>query len=300
MLRVSSVLGNRQRLDGGAMFGNVPRALWSRWCAPDELGRIELACRAFLVEDGERRVLIETGIGAFFDPKHKERFGVVEREHVLLDSLGRRGVRPEDIDVVLLSHLHFDHAGGLLSAYPSEPSPGWRAELVFPRARFVVGEVALERARRPHPRDRASFVPELLELLDRSGRMVVVPAGASEVRDLGARIFLRESHGHTPGMLLPELRGRATRALFAADLVPGRAWVHLPVTMGYDRFPELLIDEKRSIYEALGEGSLLLFTHDSAVAAARLSGQGDRFGTTGELSELGGLDLDSPLARAPN
>ena len=108
--RAWSLLGNSQRLDGGAMFGNAPRALWSRWIEPDELNRIPLACRCLLIEeeraDGIRRILCEAGIGAFFEPKLRERFGVVEREHMLLERLATLGLSPEDIDIVVLSHLH--------------------------------------------------------------------------------------------------------------------------------------------------------------------------------------------------
>src|SRR4051794_19057505 len=117
MLKASSVLGNSQRLDGGAMFGNAPRALWSRWAAPDEAGRVPLACRALLVDDGSRRILFETGIGTFFAPELRERYGVVESEHVLLKSLAQLGLGDREIDVVVLSHLHFDHAGGLLAPF---------------------------------------------------------------------------------------------------------------------------------------------------------------------------------------
>src|SRR5690606_24094769 len=117
MRTLTSLLGNSQRLDGGAMFGNVPKALWSRWIQPDEANRIPLACRCMLVREPGRNVLVETGIGAFFEPKYKERFGVVEDRHVLLDALAEEGLSPEDIDVVVLSHLHFDHAGGLLTAW---------------------------------------------------------------------------------------------------------------------------------------------------------------------------------------
>lgn len=248
------------------MFGNVPRALWEKWCAPDDLGRIDLSCRCFLVDDGERKILIETGVGAFFEPKLRERFGIVEERHVLLDSLAGLNVLPEQIDVVLLSHLHFDHAGGLLHAF-RENAP---LELCFPRAEFVVGEIAWERSRKPHSRDRASFIPELISLLEKSGRLTVVDAGAHHHPALGQRVRLWTSSGHTPGMLVPTLCGKEATATFCADLVPGVPWVHLPITMGYDRFPEQLIDEKRALYEELGLGAWLLFTHDQEVAAGRL------------------------------
>lgn len=271
------------------MFGNAPRALWERWCPPDDLGRIELACRCFLVDDGERRMLIETGVGCFFEPALRERYGVTEDAHLLLTSLEALGLSPPDIDVVFLSHLHFDHAGGLLSRY----APNQALSLAFPRAEYVVSESALARARSPHPRDRASFIPELLPLLEQSGRLVVVPAAQTTHSALGRRISLWPSEGHTPGMLLPVLEGQARRALFCADLVPGAPWVHLPITMGYDRFPEALIDEKRAMYEELGEGALLLFTHDPNLAAAELQrDQRGRYGAARGVATLVGVDLD--------
>jgi len=135
--RIWSIAGNTQRLDGGAMFGNAPKPLWQRWITPDERNRIPLACRAMLIreERADRWILLETGIGAFFDPLSRDRYGVQEEQHVLLDSLQIAGVSHEDIDVVVLSHLHFDHAGGLLDVYrEGEPH-----RLLFPGARFVVG-----------------------------------------------------------------------------------------------------------------------------------------------------------------
>jgi len=260
-----SLLGNSQRLDGGAMFGNAPRAIWSRWAIPDAENRIPLACRALLIQEEKRNILLETGIGAFFEPKLRERFGVMESHHVLLESLAEVGLSHEDIDVVVLSHLHFDHAGGLLSAWEENSEP----YLLFPNARFVVGKEAWERALNPHPRDRASFIPALQPLLEKSGRLEVVHGSTSETLGQGYRFH--RSEGHTPGLLLTELDTEFGPLVFAADLVPGTPWVHVPITMGYDRWPERLIDEKSLLLADLeARGGWLFFTHDPECAMGKV------------------------------
>jgi len=289
-MKLWSILGNSQQLDGGAMFGNAPRVMWAKWLAPDAQNRIPLACRALLASPlNGRTVLFETGIGAFFDPKMRERYGVVEDRHVLLESLREAGFEHQDIDIVVLSHLHFDHAGGLLAPWTEGRTP----ELLFPNATFLVGAEQWQRAQHPHPRDRASYIPELPQLLRDSGRLEIVEGEHS--RTLGDTVRFHYSDGHTPGLMLAEIIGPERidgeahgGVVFCADLVPGKPWVHVPITMGYDRNAELLIDEKRVFLDdKFARNVHLFFTHDPACALAQLvRDDKGRFGTVHETAGL--------------
>ncbi len=284
-MKLLSLEGNSQKLDGGAMFGNCPRSLWARWCPPDEENRIPLACRALLVvEDTGRKILFETGVGAFFEPKLRERYGIVEPEHVLLRSLSEAGYSAEEIDLVVLSHLHFDHAGGLLSQWREDEAP----RLVFENAYYVVGQKAWERARNPHPRDRASFIPEVPALLEASGRIECVDERHCE--SLGDRYRFEVSDGHTPGMMLTRIEAETPGPIhFLGDLVPGVPWIHAPITMGYDRYPERLIDEKEKIFERIAaDGEWAFLCHDPEVAACRIEkSEAGRFVARDERRSLG-------------
>jgi glyoxylase-like metal-dependent hydrolase (beta-lactamase superfamily II) len=239
-------------------------------------------------------VLFETGIGAFFDPKMRERFGVAESGHVLLDSLREAGFEHTDIDVVVLSHLHFDHAGGLLAPWREGAAP----ELLFPNATFVIGRAHWQRAIAPHPRDRASFIPELPALLEASGRIEFVDGERTPA--LGGAVRFHYSDGHTPGMMLAEIVGPEMRdgqshggVVFCADLVPGLPWIHVPITMGYDRNAELLIDEKQAFLEdKLARNVHLFLTHDPGCALAQVGrDEKGRFVALGEVERLSARTL---------
>lgn len=280
---LTTLFGNTQKLDGGAMFGNAPRSLWQRWFPADEQNRIQLGCRALLVREGPRNILVEVGIGAFFSPEMKDRYGVEGTGHVLLDKLAELGLSEADIDVVILTHLHFDHAGGLLAAWEEDKAP----RLLFPNAHFITGLRQWRRARQPHVRDRASYIPEMLDLLEDSGRLELIEDGASSSL-LAADWKIHFSDGHTPGQLLPEVAMPSGPVVFGGDLIPGAAWVHLPITMGYDRCPESLIDEKTALLESLlSRNGRLVFTHDPLIAIGRLSRDAKgRFGLTESAPEV--------------
>ena len=267
-LRVTAVEGNLQRLDGGAMFGNAPRTVWEKWITPDSLGRIPLNCRSMLLEYGEQKILCETGIGNFFEPKLAERYGVVESGHRLIENLNQLGIDHSEIDYVILSHLHFDHAGGLLPSWKDRQTGG--DHLLFPKAKYVVSRTAFDRAKSPHPRDRASFIPELPGLLERSGRLLLIN-DCERNENLPGFISFTYSHGHTPGHMHTVAHEHGKSIVFAGDLIPGKAWVHLPITMGYDRFAEQVIDEKKTFYDSFAnQDSWVFFTHDSTCAMSKI------------------------------
>jgi glyoxylase-like metal-dependent hydrolase (beta-lactamase superfamily II) len=275
------------------MFGNAPRALWERWIEPDAAHRIPLACRALLVDGlAGRRVLFEAGVGSPFAPDLRARYGIEEPRHVLAEALEALGMPHDSIDLVVLSHLHFDHAGGVLRAWREGEPPA----LLFPTARFVVGRRAWERARAPHPRDRASFLPELPGLLEASGRLDLVDG--PHLPALGASVRFHYSDGHTPGLMLAEIHDGAGSLLYCSDLAPGRAWVHAPITMGYDRAPELLVDEKTLLLQrAHVAGTWLFFVHDPGCALARVERDDrGRFRTVDERVAVAGTALGHDLA----
>jgi glyoxylase-like metal-dependent hydrolase (beta-lactamase superfamily II) len=265
-MQLYSVLSNIYKLDGGAMFGNAPKVLWERWMPADDQNRIRLATRGMLAFAGKEVIVFEAGIGAYLDPKYRERFGVDEPEHMLLKSLAGRGVSPQTVTRIFLTHLHFDHAGGLLSAWQEGRPP----ELSFPNARYYVSGQAWERATHPHLRDRASFIPRLHQLLEASRRLEIFHEDDVFSFD-GFDVRFFPSQGHTPGMMCFDLRFGGERLVFASDLIPGRAWVHLPISMGYDRYPELLIDEKsRLLADLEKEKARLFYVHDPEMAVSRV------------------------------
>jgi len=266
-MKISTIKGNSQKLDGGAMHGNVPKALWTRWIEADSKNRIKLGCRALLVETGDHKILFETGIGAYMSPDMRTRFGIEKDHHVLLQSLSELNLTHQDITDIIVSHLHFDHAGGLLDTY----APGKQPDLLFPNATYHIGKDAFDRSENPHYRDRASFLPELNKLLRNSNRLHLLE-NHDQLTIGNITIDFFRSDGHTPGMLLSCIHFESETIFFAGDLIPGIPWIHIPVTMGYDRFPELLIDEKTEFLKrVIHENTWVFYTHDYHCALSKIS-----------------------------
>jgi len=280
---VHHIHGNGQMLDGGALFGTTPKTMWNKWLAADEHNRIPLACRCLLLESELGYILIEAGIGAFLSPKLKDRYGVVSTEHELINNLKSHGVHPDEIKYVVLSHLHFDHAGGLLTAYEDEST---EFKLVFQNAQYICGDGSLARTQNPHAREKAMFTETLGQLLIASNQLLTVDTSSvadisqpiAAPGDLNGHIWFHLSNGHTAGMLLPFFNIGGQEHAFAADLIPGVAWVHQPITMGYDRFAELVVDEKTFFLEHLAKNHTRIhFYHDSAIDSGTINKNNNRF-----------------------
>lgn len=255
-----SVEAGRMKLDGGAMFGTVPKAIWNREHPADPENRIVLACRLLFADDGEHRVLVDTGMGDKWSEKEREIYGVAPDYPPLETALRRAGIDPDSVTDLVLTHLHFDHAGGATRRDES-------GELVaaFPKARHWVQRRNLDNARSPNPRERASYRPENFEpLLATDLRLL---EGETEILP-GLRVF--PSDGHTCGMQLVEFHDGAKSLTYCADLVPTASHVHPAYTMGYDINAGLLIEEKARVLERCREGwRYLYFEHEPRGAAGR-------------------------------
>lgn len=246
-------------LDGGAMFGVVPKPLWEKEHPADERNRIRMAARALLLRGGGRTVLIDTGNGESRDPKRTDIFKFDRSASDLLTSLQREGVQPDDVTDVILTHLHFDHAGGATREIDGVLRP------TFPNARYYVQRAQWEAAERATERDRASFIGEhYLPLM--AGHQLELVDGAGELLP-GIRVLTL--FGHTTALQCPLVSDGATTLFYCADLVPLRSHVRLPWIMGYDLRPLVTLEEKRKILkQAAEEKWVLFFEHDPDVAAA--------------------------------
>jgi glyoxylase-like metal-dependent hydrolase (beta-lactamase superfamily II) len=252
--RLEIVPDTEFRLDGGAMFGVVPRTLWSRVCPPDEQNRIRMNMNCVFLETSSERILIESGIGDKWSAKHKEMYGIT-RERTLPESLRAiAGVAAEDISIVINTHLHFDHAGGNTSLNDEA-----KVNPAFPNARYFVSKGELEHAEAPSERDRASYFPENWRPLIDSGQLEPKEAEYEAVPGLRMETY----PGHNRSMQCWRLQSHGQTVFGFADLVPMRAHIAYPWIMGYDLFPtETLETKKELLPQAVREEWACLFYHD--------------------------------------
>jgi methylmalonyl-CoA epimerase len=254
------------RLDGGAMFGVVPRTLWESRLPPDDRNRIPLGMRPLLVR-GEQTLLIDAGCGDKLDAKNTDIYGL-ERAYHLDHALADAGLSADDIDIVVASHLHFDHVGG----FTARTADG-RLVPRFPRARYIAHRREWEDATHPHERNRASYLPEnFVPLLD-AGVLTLVDDDAEIVP--GVRY--RRSGGHTAHHQVVMIESGGRTAVFTADMYPTTAHVPDPWVMGYDLYPMDTLAFKRAFaIEAMEREYLIFFEHDPSIAAGFLREAGGR------------------------
>lgn len=269
-------------LDGGAMFGVVPRVLWEKCCPPDEKNRIVMALGCLLIQTGKRNILVDTGIGNKGDKKFHRIYGI-DRNPPLENSLAQFGLTFKDIDLVINTHLHMDHAGGntfswegrtFLEAGGGTSPPAARP--CFSKAKYIIQKGEWENAVKPNERTRASYIKENFLPLEETGQLELIEEKELEIEK---GITLLRTGGHTPYHQCVKIESRVGQAsslpqvaLFLADLVPLVSHLHLPYIQSYDLYPLETLEAKRSLLEqALEDGWLLIFQHDPRVEAGYLT-----------------------------
>ncbi|MDF1564182.1 MAG: MBL fold metallo-hydrolase [Deltaproteobacteria bacterium] len=254
---VHSVIAGHFGLDGGVAFGVVPRALWGQEIEPDEMGRIQLVSRVFVVDHGDRRVLIDAGTGQAWDPKPRQMYRIEEGPDLRTCLVGA-GIDPETITDVVISHLHWDHCGGLVQGSEGD------ATLTFPKATHHVQRRNWKWAHNPSEYDRRAYRASTLELLEASGRLHFIE-GQTELLE---GIHLIPSEGHTVGQQLVRIAGESETLLYCGDAIPTAAHLRSAWGLAYDLYPLTLIEEKKQLLaEALEESAVLLFAHDPRLCA---------------------------------
>lgn len=251
----------RFALDGGAMFGVVPKPLWEKTNPPDEKNRIALAARALLIIGNGRKILVDVGNGSKYNEKLTSIYKFDTSQHNIVSSLNQHNLTPDDITDVILTHLHFDHAGGSTVNDNGELRP------TFPKAKYYVQREHWDAAMNPTERDRASFFKDDYMPLKQNG-VLEFTHGEDEIFP---GISVRIVNGHTTALQCPVITDGSTTLIYCADLMPTTTHVNLPWIMAYDLRPLVTLEEKRKILnQAADERWILFFEHDPVTAAVRL------------------------------
>ena len=276
-LTIHAIQAGGQRLDGGAMFGVVPKPLWEKRIPADERNRIQLGMRCLLIEHPSGLVLVDTGAGNKEDKKFKDIYGIendgANGETLLEDGLREIGVSPNDIAIVINTHLHFDHAGG-----NTKLSADGSVVISFPNARYFVKRGEYDYALHPNERTAASYFNRNYVPLELAGKLELV----TRERDIVKGIRVVPTPGHTPFHQSVLIESGDERAFYLGDLVPTHAHLPLPWIMGYDVEPLVTLETKRRILkQALDEHWLLIFEHDATVAWGRIQHDGKAYRLAG-------------------
>lgn len=241
------------KLDGGAMFGVVPKSLWQRTNPADEKNLITLGNRLLLIEDGKRLTLVDTGLGDKQDDKFFSHY-YIHGDDTLDRSLQAYGFHKDDITDVLLTHLHFDHCGGAIQRVGDRLLPA------FKNAQYWSNEKHWNWAIDPNPREKASFLKENILPIQESGQLHFIPEGAA----YSETVTIREANGHTEAMMLPQIQYKGKTILYMADLLPTVGHIPLPYVMGYDVRPLVTMSERESYWqEIVDKEYILFFEHDA-------------------------------------
>ncbi len=269
------------KLDGGAMFGVIPKSIWNNLNPSDENNMCTWAMRCLLIEDKDKLILIDAGIG----DKQSEKFFsyyYLHGPHSLLSSLKENGFRPEDITDVFFTHLHFDHCGGAVKRSREDPE---EFELVFNKARYWTNKNHLKWAIKPNPREKASFLKENILPIEEYGKLNLI----GEKNPFIEQFDIIYANGHTESQMLPKIKYKGQTIVFVADLIPSAGHIPLPYVMSYDTRPLLTIKEKESfLNEAARKNYILLFEHDPLIECATVHNteKGVRIESTFPLSDI--------------
>jgi glyoxylase-like metal-dependent hydrolase (beta-lactamase superfamily II) len=274
--RIETIPDTEFRLDGGAMFGVVPRVLWEKICPPDEFNRIRLNTNCLFIETPTEKILIETGIGEKWTEKEKKIYGIFRTKSFAEMLFEKTDCKPEDISIVINTHLHFDHCGGntilpnelRITHYESRESENQKLTPQFPNARYFISKSELEHAENPHERDKASYLSENWRPLQESGQLEL----KDDVYEVVKGLTMQQVRGHNGSMQTVCLEKDNQTIYGFADLIPTRAHLSPAWIMGYDLFPlETLENKKRLLQQAIAENWLCFFYHDFDAPLCRLT-----------------------------